>query len=151
MRLPDLEIRKTIEVDAPTDVVFRALTDEKELVKWLPQEAKMDARVGGRLQFKYHREGRANELVFEGEVLELVQDRKVSYTYHFPRVNPDQIAGPVPNTVVTWTLDSLPDGRTRVTVVHTGFFTGLAKYAEEGWEHNLSLLAQYCRETVVSR
>jgi uncharacterized protein YndB with AHSA1/START domain len=149
--LSNLEIRKTIDVDAPTDVVFRALTDEKELVKWLPQEAKMDARVGGQLQFKYRREGRANELVFEGEVLELVQDRKVSYTYHFPKVNPGQVVGPAPNTVVTWTLDGLPDGRTRVTVVHTGFFTGLAKYAEEGWEHNLSLLAQYCRGAFVSR
>jgi uncharacterized protein YndB with AHSA1/START domain len=146
--LPNLEVRKTIEVDAPADVVFRALTDERELVKWLPQEARMDARVGGQLQFKYHREGRANELVFEGEVLELVQDKKVSYTYHFPKVNSGQAAGPAPNTVVTWTLDRLPGGRTRVTVVHTGFFTGLAKYAEEGWERNLSRLVQYCRGVV---
>ncbi len=149
--MPNLDVRKTIDVDAPADVVFRALTDEKELVKWLPQEAKMDTRVGGQLQFKYHREGRANELVFEGEILELVQDRKVSYTYHFPKVSSRELAGPPPNTVVTWTLDSLPDGRTRVTVVHTGFFTGLARYAEEGWERNLSLLSQYCRGTLVSR
>ena len=28
------EIRKAIVVDAPPEVVFRALTDEKELVRW---------------------------------------------------------------------------------------------------------------------
>lgn len=149
--MPNLEVRKTIDVDAPAAVVFKALTDERELVKWLPQEAKMDPRVGGRLQFRYRREGRPNELVFEGEVLELVRDRKVSYTYHFPRAESAQVAGPTPDTVVTWTLAALPDGKTRVTVVHTGFITGLAKYAEEGWERNLSQLARYCRGVIPSR
>ena len=36
------EIRKTIVVDAPPEVVFKALTDEKELVQWMRQEARMD-------------------------------------------------------------------------------------------------------------
>lgn len=48
------EIRKTIVVDAPPRVVFRALTDEKELIKWMPQEARMEARVGGEYEFRYH-------------------------------------------------------------------------------------------------
>lgn len=143
--MPDLEIKKTIEVDAPPSVVFRALTDEKELEKWLPREAKLDLRVGGQLRFKFSRGDRANELVFEGEILELVNDRKLSYTYHFPKVETKVPAGPAPNTRITWTLDSLPGGRTRVTVVHSGFFTGLAKYAEEGWTQNLAKLATYCR------
>jgi len=148
--LPNLEITKTIEVDAPPDVVFRALTDEKELAQWLPQEAKMDARVGGRLQFKYRRADRANELVFEGEILELVQDEKISYTYHFPNAKAGQPPGPSPNTVVTWTLERLTDGKTRVKVVHSGFFTGLAKYADEGWTQNMAKLAEYLSKAVVS-
>jgi len=30
------EIRKTIVIDAPPHVVFKALTDEKELTQWFP-------------------------------------------------------------------------------------------------------------------
>jgi len=48
------EIRKTVVADATPDVVFRALTDEKELVRWMPKEAKMDAKVGGEYEFKYY-------------------------------------------------------------------------------------------------
>lgn len=149
--MPNLEVTKTIDVDAPPDVVFKALTDEKELVQWMPQEAKMDARIGGQLEFRYRRPDRANELVLQGEILEMVQDKKLSYTYHFPKVKAGQEAGPSANTVVTWTLERLPDGKTRVKVVHSGFFTGLAKYAEEGWANNLAQLAEYCRKAVVSR
>jgi uncharacterized protein YndB with AHSA1/START domain len=32
------EVRKAVVVDAPPEVVFKALTDEKELVRWMPQE-----------------------------------------------------------------------------------------------------------------
>ena len=43
------EIRKTIMVDTPPEVVFKALTDEKELVRWMSQEATMDPRLGGEM------------------------------------------------------------------------------------------------------
>ena len=55
------EIKKVVVVDAPPAVVFRALTDEKELVQWMPREAKMDARVGGRYEFKFYWEARKQE------------------------------------------------------------------------------------------
>ena len=60
------ELRKTIVVDAPPKVVFKALTDEKELVRWMPQEAKMDARVGGEYEFKYHWAQRGLDAVATG-------------------------------------------------------------------------------------
>ena len=47
------EIRKTAVVEAPPEVVFGALTDEKELVQWMPQEARMDPRLGGESEFRY--------------------------------------------------------------------------------------------------
>jgi uncharacterized protein YndB with AHSA1/START domain len=46
------ELRKTIVVNAEPEVVFKALTEAKELVEWMPNEAKMDARVGGEYEFK---------------------------------------------------------------------------------------------------
>lgn len=37
--IPTAETRTAKIVDAPSSVVFKALTDEKELVKWMPKEA----------------------------------------------------------------------------------------------------------------
>jgi len=74
------EIRKTIVVDAPPEIVFKALTDEKELVQWMPQEAKMDARVGGEYEFKYHWGDRKLDTVLHGKILELQPNRRLSYT-----------------------------------------------------------------------
>ena len=38
------EITKAVLVDAPPGVVFKALTDEKELVRWMPHEARSKNR-----------------------------------------------------------------------------------------------------------
>ena len=48
------EIRKAAVVDAPPEVLFRALTDEKELARWMPQEARMDPHLGGECEFRYN-------------------------------------------------------------------------------------------------
>ena len=45
---------------------------------------------------------------FQGTINEIVQDRKISYTWHEPNI-PD-----FPRTVVTWELEKLEDNRTRV-------------------------------------
>ena len=37
--IPTAETITTKIVDAPSSVVFKALTDEKELVEWMPKEA----------------------------------------------------------------------------------------------------------------
>ena len=52
--MADEELRKEIVVEASPAVVFKALTDEEELVEWMPTGAKMDARVGGEYGFKYY-------------------------------------------------------------------------------------------------
>jgi uncharacterized protein YndB with AHSA1/START domain len=49
-----VETRKRIDIDAPPSVAFKALTDERELVRWMPKEAKMHASVGGDHEFKYY-------------------------------------------------------------------------------------------------
>ena len=37
----------TRDLDAPVDVVWRALTDPKELVRWFPTDASIEPRLGG--------------------------------------------------------------------------------------------------------
>src|SRR5579871_2762250 len=99
------EIRKNVIVDAPPEIVFQALTDEKELVQWMPQEAKIDPRVGGELEFKYHWADRGLDTILRGKILELEPGRRLSYTWdaetkdHQPRVS---------GAIVTWILEPLP-------------------------------------------
>jgi uncharacterized protein YndB with AHSA1/START domain len=135
-------ITKSIVVDAPPSVVFKALTDEKELAQWMPQEAKMDARIGGEYEFKYHWAQRGLDAVAKGKVLELVPDRRFAYSFVSSRGGS---GASLADSVVTWTLDELPDGRTRVTVVHSGITTGVSGDADAGWGYYTSQLAAHCR------
>ena len=38
------EIKKTIIIEAPPSAIFRALTDEKALTAWFPNQARLEAR-----------------------------------------------------------------------------------------------------------
>jgi uncharacterized protein YndB with AHSA1/START domain len=136
------EIRKTIVVDASPEIVFKALTDEKELVQWMPREAKMDARVGGEYEFKYHWGDRNLDTVLHGKILELEPNRRLSYTWDAQTAdrNP-RISG----SVVTWILDSLPEGKTRVTLIQSGVGKQFSKDADTGWNYFLGRLASYCK------
>jgi uncharacterized protein YndB with AHSA1/START domain len=79
------EVRKTVVFDAPPEVVFKALTDEKELVRWMPQEARIDPRPGGEYEFKYHCTEKGLHSVVTGKILELIPNKRLSYTYALSR------------------------------------------------------------------
>ena len=55
------EIKKTIVIDARPQAVFRAITDEKELTNWFPDQAKFEARVGGFVQFRFYQNGKEHQ------------------------------------------------------------------------------------------
>jgi uncharacterized protein YndB with AHSA1/START domain len=141
------EIRKTLTIDAPPQVVFRALTDEEELVQWWPYEAKIYPRVGGRFEFRLRGAARGYDVVFVGRVTELVPGKRLAYTWESSARQREQ--GPPtgldaqPGTI-TWTLEELPEGKTRVTMLQTGFNEKFRLVAENGWSYNLRRLAGLC-------
>ena len=136
-------MRKTVTVDAPREMVFEALTNEKELVKWMPQEAKMDPRVGGDYEFKYRWAARGLETVLKGKILELVPNERLSYTWDSrTTTGTDRIM----HAVVTWLLEDVPGGKTKVTLVHSNVAEQFRQDAESGWNHYLSQLQKYCSE-----
>jgi len=144
------EIRKTVVVNAPPSVVFNALTEAKELEQWMPQRAKMDARVGGKLEFTYHWAERGIDRVVTGEILELIPNRKISYSWHSQALEDTlKSRGSTQTSVVTWTLEGLPSGKTIVTLVHERF-AGSTKDAESGWTHYTGQLVQFCRARFAS-
>jgi len=136
-----IETRKSIVIDAPPSVVFRAITDEAELVQWMHKEARMDLRVGGEYEFKFHWAAINLTAVAKGRILELIPNKRFSYTFDATYADSDRR---VEGTVVTWTLEELPKGKTRVTVVHTGV-------EWEGYSYWLGQLAKHCRQRLQSQ
>jgi uncharacterized protein YndB with AHSA1/START domain len=149
--LSDSELKKIIEIDAPAHVVFSALTDTDELTKWWPDIGSFDPRVGGKFHFtflaEHHKEmqgGKDHRL--DGEVLEIIPDKKVVYTF-VPDIDykPDGVR-PKP-TVVTWNLEAVGQNKTRVTLIHSGFAKGMEKHFQDvtsGWAFFTARLVEHC-------
>ena len=76
-------IRKTIVMNASPEVVFRALTDENELTHWFSnQMAVLEPQVGGAWMLKNCLSGTGEIHTMRGKVLEIIQDKKPSYTWN---------------------------------------------------------------------
>lgn len=81
--MSNLEIKKIIEVNAPVEIVFKALTDIDELIQWWPDKGTFEPRVGGKMHFEFignnhHKLVKAGQ-VLNGEILEFVQNKTNSY------------------------------------------------------------------------
>ncbi|HUG96567.1 MAG TPA: SRPBCC domain-containing protein, partial [Nitrososphaera sp.] len=105
-----MELGKTIEIDAPAHAVFSALTDSKELTQWWPDIGTFEPRVGGKFHFTFlaerHKEMGDRDHRLDGEVLEIVPNKKLVYSF-IPdeEYRPDGVR-PKP-TVVTWSLEEV--------------------------------------------
>jgi uncharacterized protein YndB with AHSA1/START domain len=136
------EIQKTIVIDASPTVVFKALIVEKELMQWFAnQGAMLEARVGGTVEFKFLRPDGARHTM-HGNVLEIIPGKKLSYSWNVASESKE---------VVTWMLEPVDGGKTRVTLVHSGFKKPSQKDLESGmsleagWSHFVSQLANHSR------
>lgn len=100
-----MEIRKTI--NTPIPFVFSALTDPKELTQWFPDNGIFEPEVGGKMHFIFlagHHEKMDKDHHLDGEVLEIVPNKKLVYSFiSCKEYNPDgKRAKP---TIVTWSLE----------------------------------------------
>lgn len=55
--MSELEIRKTIEINASPEIVFKALSDSEDLTKWFPDQAILEPKVGGKMKFAFFSKG----------------------------------------------------------------------------------------------
>ena len=142
------EIRKTIEIDASPETVFRAISNPAELTNWFPDAAVLEPNVGGKFKFTFSKDsarcGKNQEDVSsEGKVVEFVPNKRLAYTWQHKNI-PD-----FPETVVTWELEQIGKSKTRVTLTHSGFTgkegdKGIEAH-DQGWTFFLNELALYCR------
>ncbi len=146
-----MELGKTIEIDAPAHAVFSALTDSKELTQWWPDIGTFEPRVGGKFHFTFlaerHKEMGDRDHRLDGEVLEIVPNKKLVYSF-IPdeEYRPDGVR-PKP-TVVTWSLEEVGKNRTKVTLVHSGFTKEMDEHFKDvtaGWSYFTARLVEYCK------
>lgn len=113
------EIRFAIEIAAPAERVFHALTDPEALKRWIAVSAvKVDLRVGGRYEWGWMI-GPDGHQVPTGPttILELVPNERLVTDWPDWRGDPTH-----PKSRVSWHLEPLGPERTRVTLVHDHFW-----------------------------
>lgn len=137
----------TIEIDAPPDVVWRALTDPTELTRWFPLQASVAPGVDGSVLYSW---GGAwewkNRIRFwePGRRLQLVNAQSAAYD---AEGKPLPSAGPPVEVALDYQLEAR-GGRTVLRLVHSGFGTG-AEWDDEvegisnGWPFELRSLKHY--------
>lgn len=137
------EIVATVEIAAPPERVFEALTSEDIAGWWVrpgvfdTTEWTGDVRVGGRWRSAGLARGRP--YVLEGEYLAVEPPRRLIHTWH--------LAGtPQAHSTVEFLLDPIPGG-TRITLRHSGITSRDSCMANlAGWETSFAKLIERFNE-----
>lgn len=134
------EIKQSVTVKASREVVFKALSDAGELMRWFPTRVESDARTGGKFMFAWEFAEEENNGSQEGTYTEVIANEKISYGWQ---------AGEVPTTV-EFTLNASGD-ETTVDLVHAGFPAGaegdeLLKKHSDPWGFYMMNLKSYLEE-----
>jgi uncharacterized protein YndB with AHSA1/START domain len=143
----DREIQMERVLDAPRELVFKALTDPELIPKWWGRRKdtttvdKMEVRPGGAWRFTTTADDGDNH-AFRGEIREIIPPERVVQTFEWEGL-PGHIS------VDTLTLEE-QDGKTKVTIVSTFDSTedrdgmlqsGMEGGANESWDRLEELLA----------
>lgn len=127
-------IETTLEIAAPVDAVWKAITDARELERWFPLRARVTPGVGGEVFMSWGppwEGGSRIEVWEEGRRL-----RTRGFLEHGDR------------SLVEYTLEAR-GGRTLLRLVHSGFAHGtdwddeLIGGTERGWRYELRSLRHY--------
>lgn len=139
------EIRFAIEIDAPAERVFHALTDPEALQRWIAVPAvKVDLRVGGHYDWGWMIGPDGNQVpTGPTTILELVPNERLVTDWPDWRGDPTH-----PKSRVSWILERVSADRTRVTLVHDHFWrpADLSDYAF-GWPGFLENLRKAVEDT----
>jgi uncharacterized protein YndB with AHSA1/START domain len=105
-------LEKKITINASPKKVWRALTDPKEIEKWMLMSTDFSAEKDKQFIFRTADPGENWDGVFQCKVLEIIENKKLVYTWNAAFINAD--------TVVTIELKE-SNGKTEVTLTHTGW------------------------------
>lgn len=128
-------ILQTVEIRATPGRIFELFTDPEELVKWWPDAAEFEPRVGGKVRLVF------GQGEVTGEVTRFEPPSALGFTWQS-----EQAPGIV--TQVDVSLEDLGEGRCRVDLVHSGWEAAPEARGihEQGWRHFLGRLADVAGE-----
>jgi uncharacterized protein YndB with AHSA1/START domain len=145
---PRRAFRMALDIAAPADAVWRALTEAEELIRWFPTEARVTPGAGGTMCWSWGKgwdwETRIDAWE-PGRLLRLVQEDARPYDSQ-GRMLPQGEVEPA-RIAIEFTLETA-EGKTRLRMVHSGFGHGAAWDDElegitEGWQAELRSLRHY--------
>ncbi len=112
-------IEKSIELRAPLERVWRALTDSAEFGEWF--RVKLDGPfVPGEPSRGHVTYPGYEHLVWAARIVKMERPRLFSFTWHPYAIDPDVDYSGEPSTLVEFRLEPTATG-TRLTVVESGF------------------------------
>jgi uncharacterized protein YndB with AHSA1/START domain len=129
-------IVRSVEIRSTPERVFALFADAGELVKWWPDAATFEPRLGGRVELAFEGRGEVS-----GEVTRYDPPHALGFTW---------VRGVAPDvtTRVDVSFTDLGEGRCRVELVHSGFEAVPEEQRSEwmamheaGWKHYLGCLA----------
>jgi uncharacterized protein YndB with AHSA1/START domain len=126
-------VHREIRIAAPPATVFEFLTDPAKMVRWMGTEAVLGPRPGGDYRVNISGHERVS-----GEVIELVPDRRLVFTWGW-----EGGALPVAPGQSTVEISLEPDGEgTLLRLTHRDLPQGMHKFHRLGWGYALDRLAR---------
>ena len=141
-------IDRAIEIRAPLERVWRALTDARELSTWFQVKIEGAITAGGEVWMESVHPQHLG-MRWPVRIVELTRPTRVVWQWHPGEKNPATDDPQEAQTTVTFTLEPTPEG-TRVSVSETGFENiSLARRAKayadnsQGWTEVLVWLQKH--------
>jgi uncharacterized protein YndB with AHSA1/START domain len=145
-------IDRAIDIKAPPERVWRALTDHEELSAWFQVTIEGEVAPGNEVWMTSVHAGHVGQR-FRVHIVEMAPPHRLVWQWHPGEVDPAVDYSREPRTTVTFTLEPSATG-TRLSVAETGFDqVTLARRAKvyadnnQGWSEVLVWLQQYAEET----
>jgi uncharacterized protein YndB with AHSA1/START domain len=125
-------LERTIVIAATRATVFRYFTDSDRFAAWWGPGSRIEGRPGGAVHIRY-----PNGVIASGEVLEVVEGKRVVFTYGY--LDP---AKPIPpgGSRVTITLDDDSSG-TRLHLRHEFGDASTRDQHVQGWRYQLAVFS----------
>jgi uncharacterized protein YndB with AHSA1/START domain len=125
-------IVRAVEIGTTPERLFPLLVEPESLVRWWPDVAELEPRLGGRVRMTF----RGGESDVTGTVTRFEPPTALGFTWV-------RAESPGVTTQVDFTLVPVADDRCRVEVVHSGWEAApeLRPMHDAGWGHFLACLA----------
>ncbi|WP_419870509.1 SRPBCC family protein [Chryseobacterium sp. CT-SW4] len=95
-------------INTPVHRAWRALTDKNEMKRWYFDIPDFEPKEGH--IFNFYESGDSKKYHHQGEILEMIPDQKLKYTWTYPDFTKEK-------TIVSWELKP-EDGGTKLILTH---------------------------------